>query len=62
MKLGQVIEHKKRIFLKENHSEIEARKLVPDLFFFLKKKALYEVNASDLQLTIYFDSPQLGTL
>ena len=36
------------IFFK-NHAENETARLIPDLFFF-KKKALYEVNASRLQL------------
>ena len=49
MKFGQV-EHSKRIFFKKNDSENEAGKLVPDLVLFLQK-ALYEVNASGLQLS-----------
>ena len=49
MKFGQVIEHNKRI-LKKNYSENEAGRLIPDLFL-LFQKALYEVNASGLQLS-----------
>ena len=30
----------------------KTRRLVPDLFFFKKKKALYEVKASGLQLSL----------
>ena len=37
------------IFSFKNHAENESGRLVPDLLFF--KKALYEVNASDLQLS-----------
>ena len=43
----------------KNHAENESRRLVPDLFLFFKK-VLNEVKASDLQLSIYFDDPQLG--
>ena len=32
MKFGQLIEYKKKIFLKKIHAENEARILVPDLF------------------------------
>ena len=50
MKFGQVIEHNKRtFFLKKNHSENEARRLVLRLFLFLQK-VLYEVNASGVEL------------
>ena len=49
MKFGQVIEHNKKCFLEKNHSENEAGRLVPDRVLFLKK-ALYEGNASGLQL------------
>ena len=47
MKFGQLIEYKENFFL-ENHEENEAARLVPDLFFFFKKKALYELKASAL--------------
>ena len=50
MKFTQVIEHNMRILFIKNHSENEARKLVPQLFLFFKK-ALYEVNASGLLLS-----------
>ena len=49
------------IFFIKNHTENEARRLVPDLFLFFKK-ALYEVKASSLELIFnYFGSLQLGT-
>ena len=35
----------------KNQAENEAGRLVPDLFFFLKKKALYKVITSGLQLS-----------
>ena len=38
------------MFFFENHAENEPGRLVPDLFLFFKK-ALYEVNASSLQLS-----------
>ena len=38
------------MFFFENHGEYEAGKLVPHHFLFFKK-ALYEVKASDLQLS-----------
>ena len=38
------------MFLFKDHAQNEAVRLVPDLFFFFKKKALYEVKASRLQL------------
>ena len=51
MKFGQIVEHHKRIFfLKKNLSEYGAGRLVRDLFLFFKK-ALYEANASGLQLS-----------
>ena len=40
----------REIFFFENHTENEAGRLVSDLFLFFKK-ALYEVNASGLQLS-----------
>ena len=40
----------REIFSFKNHAENDAGRLVPDLFLFLKK-ALYEVKASDLQLS-----------
>ena len=46
MKFGQLIEYKEKFFF-ENHEENEAARLVPDLFFFLKK-ALYELKAGAL--------------
>ena len=49
MKLGQLIEYKKRnIFL--NFAENDAARLVPELFLFFKK-AYYEVKESSLQLS-----------
>ena len=51
MKFGQVKEYIKReIFFFKNHAENKTVKLVPDPFLFFKK-ALYEVNASGLQLS-----------
>ena len=45
------------IFFFKNHAQNEAGRLVQDLFLVFKK-ALYEVNASGLQLVLtYFDSP-----
>ena len=38
------------MFFFKNHAENEAVRLVPDLFLFFKK-ALFEVNASALQLS-----------
>ena len=51
----------REIFYFKNHAENEAGRLVPDLFFFQKKKkALYKVKASGLQLGFTtFDSPQI---
>ena len=37
LKLGQLIEYKKRNIFFKNYAKIEARKLVPDLFLFFKK-------------------------
>ena len=37
------------MFYFKNHAENEAGRLVPDLFLF-SKKALFEVNASNMQL------------
>ena len=37
MKFGQFIEYRKRNTFLQNHAEIEAGRLVPDLFLFLKK-------------------------
>ena len=51
MKFGHLIEYNHReIFLFKNHALNEAGRLVLGLFLFLKK-ALYQVNASGLQLT-----------
>ena len=52
MKFGLAIEHNKKIyiFLKKNHTENKAKRLVLDLFLFFKK-ALYEVNASVMHLS-----------
>ena len=61
MKFGQLIEHNvKNIF--KNHAENKVAELVPYPFFFFKKKkkALYEVKASALHLSINFDNPALG--
>ena len=38
------------IFFFKNHAEKETEKLFPDLFLFFEK-ALYEVNASGMQLS-----------
>ena len=46
-----IIQKKSDIFL-QNHGENEAGKLVPDLFLFFRK-ALFEVNASGLELSIF---------
>ena len=48
--LGQLIEHNKKIFFSKNHSENEARRLVPNLILFFEK-ALNEGKASGLQLS-----------
>ena len=39
------------MFLFKNHKENEARRLLPDLFLFFKKAALYEVKPSGLYLS-----------
>ena len=46
MKFGQLIECNVVIFFFKNHAENEARRLVPDLFLFLKR-GLYEVKSCD---------------
>ena len=54
MKLGNSIEYDKRYFSPKIHEENEAGRLVPDLFFFLKKKkkeALHVVKGSGLQIS-----------
>ena len=51
MKFGQVIEYSKINTFFKNHGENEAGRLVPDTFL-LFKKALYEVKASIMQLTL----------
>ena len=48
MKSGQLIEYKVRNIFFKKHAEIEAKKLVPDQFFF--KKVLYKVNTSGLHV------------
>ena len=50
MKFGQVIEYNKTVFFFKKHAENEAERLVPDLLLFFRK-ALYEVEASVLQLS-----------
>ena len=50
MKYGQKTEYSYRKFFFKNHAENEAGRLVSDLFVF--KKALDEVKASGLQLSI----------
>ena len=50
MKLGQLIECNKRNIFFKNYAENEPRRLVPDLFLFLKKGS-YKVKASGLQLS-----------
>ena len=47
------------MFYFKNHAENEAGRLVPDLFLF-SKKALYEVKASDLQLSFNYISIALS--
>ena len=49
MKLGQLIEYKKRNIFFRNHAENEAERLVPDRFLFFKKP-FYNVKAGRLQL------------
>ena len=48
MKFDLVIEYNKGNIFFKKHAENETERLIPDLFFFLKK-ALDEVKASDLQ-------------
>ena len=61
MKFDQLIEYNKRNIFLKNHAENEAGRLIPDLFFFFLKKKL-SMRTSGLGLvSIYFDSPQLGT-
>ena len=52
MKFGQLLEHLKNTFYLQNNGKNGAERLVPDLFFFFKKKkeALHEAKASGLQL------------
>ena len=50
MKFDAVPELSKEIFFFKNHAENEAGRLVRDLFLFFKK-VLYQVKASDLQLS-----------
>ena len=40
----------RKIFVVKSLAENEAGRLIPDLVFFLKKKALYEVKLGGLQL------------
>ena len=59
MKFGQFIECKKRnIFIQKSCRK--SSKEASSRTFLLFQKALCEVKASGLQLSIYFDSPQLG--
>ena len=58
MKFGQLIEYKKVIVFLQNHAKDEVVRLTPDLFLFLKK-ALYEVKANGLQISVnIFDTFQ----
>ena len=54
MKFGQLKEHKVTNIFFKNHAENEPGRLVPELFSFFKK-ALYEVKASGLQLSLISD-------
>ena len=47
-----MIIQKNQTFFFKNHGENKAGKLVPDLFLFFRK-ALFEVNASGLELSIF---------
>ena len=47
MKLGQLTQYNKRNIIFKTYVKNEARRLVPDLFLFLKN-ASYEVKASGL--------------
>ena len=49
LKYGQVKEYNKKNIFLDTHAKNEAGRLVPDLLFV--KKALFEVNASGLQLS-----------
>ena len=52
MKFSQLKEHKKKIFFSKNHAENEGGRLVQTSFFLIKKKkALYELKVSGLQLS-----------
>ena len=52
MKFGQLIEYNKRIIFLQNQAENEAGRLVPDLsLFFLKKKDLFVIKPSGLELS-----------
>ena len=50
MKFSQVIEDNKVNIFLQKYAEIEAGRVVPELFL-LFRKALYEVKASGLQLS-----------
>ena len=50
MKLGQLIEYKKKNIFLQKFEENKARREVPDLFLFLKN-VQYEVKASGVQLS-----------
>ena len=57
MKFSQLIEYNRRNIFIQKHAQNEAVRLVPDLFLF-SRKALYQVKASDLQLSFnIFRSP-----
>ena len=49
MKFGQLIDYNKSHT--ESHAENETGRLVPGLFLFFFKKALYQAKASGLQLS-----------
>ena len=51
MKYGQLIEYDKAIFFIKNHAKNAVERIVSDPIFVFLKKALYEVNATDLQLS-----------
>ena len=62
MKLGQLVEYnQKKYFSSKRHAEIEAGRLVPDLFLFFKKLKVRQNQVVCSLVSIYFDSPQLGT-
>ena len=54
MQFGQLIDEKhkitREIFFFKNHAKNEAGRLAPNIFLFFRK-ALYEVKATDLQLS-----------